>query len=232
MPLLLGIETSSSWCSVALGDGEWSEEIAEDRPREHHAIILPMIDALLRNAGKRLGQFDAIAFGRGPGSFTGLRIAASITQGLAFGADLPVVAVSSLQALALEAVERTGHDAGEVLVAVDAHMGEIYWGHYGFSSGDMEILRDDGLARVDEFRIADFDVTERLICAGDAWHAYPQLRSAADMRIVAAMPSARQIVRLAARVAPGEWIDAHHAEPVYVRGASVWKKRGEQDSVV
>ena len=228
MALLLGIETSSSRCSVALGDGESIEELVEDRPREHHAIILPMVAELLARANLRLQGLDAIAFGRGPGSFTGLRIAASITQGLAFGAGLRVVPVSSLQALAADAGERSGRTAGEVLVAVDAHMGEIYWGRYAWTPEALQVLHDDGLARADEFRAADHGNAQTTVLAGNGWSTYPQLEMPGATRIVAAAPAARQIVRLAARTARSSWVDALHAEPVYVRSASLWKKRAAQ----
>ncbi len=225
MTLLLGIETSSSRCSVALGDGEAIEELVEDRPREHHAIILPMVAELLRDADVGLRELDAIAFGRGPGSFTGLRIAASITQGLAFGAGLRVIPVSSLQALAADAGERSGRAACEVLVAVDAHMGELYWGRYAWTPSSLRILCDDGLARTDGF---DAGVGDATILAGDAWTVYPQLRLRHDAPLLAAAPAARQVVRIGARTERGHWIDARHAEPVYVRSASVWKKRTGQ----
>ncbi|MCG3171173.1 MAG: tRNA threonylcarbamoyladenosine biosynthesis protein TsaB [Pseudomonadales bacterium] len=225
MTLLLGIETSSSRCSVALGDGEAIEELVEDRPREHHAIVLPMVAELLRGADVDLRELDAIAFGRGPGSFTGLRIAASITQGLAFGAGLRVIPVSSLQALAADAGERSGRAVCEVLVAVDAHMGEIYWGRYAWTPSSLRVLCDDGLVRTDGF---DAGVGDATVLAGDAWTVYPQLQLKHDAPLVAAAPAARQVVRLGARVGREHWVDALHAEPLYVRSASVWKKHGER----
>ncbi len=228
MAFLLGIETSSSRCSVALGDGESIEELAEDRPREHHAIILPMVAELLRRADAKLHELDAIAFGRGPGSFTGLRIAASITQGLAFGAGLRVVAVSSLQALAAQAGERSGCSACEVLVAVDAHLGEIYWGHYVWTPGALQVLHDDGLSHTGEFRAAARGLVGTMILTGDAWSKYPQIPLPDATPVVAAAPAAREVVRLAARIERSRWVDAFHAEPVYVRSASLWKKRTEQ----
>lgn len=228
MSMLLAIETSSSRCSVALGDGISIDELAEDRPRDHHAIILPMVSELLHRAGLRLRDLDAIAFGRGPGSFTGLRIAVSITQGLAFGSGLRVIPVSSLQALAADAGERSGHRTCEVLVAVDAHMGEIYWGRYAWTSAALGVLDDDGLARAEGFSPPDTGGTAPLILAGDAWRRYPEMHVRNGVSVVDAAPTAREIVRLAARVERSQWIDALHAEPVYVRTASVWKTRSEQ----
>lgn len=231
MPMLLAIETSSSRCSVALGDGISIDEVAEERPRDHHAIILPMVSELLHGAGLRLRDLDAIAFGRGPGSFTGLRIAASITQGLAFGSGLPVIPVSSLQALAADAGERSGHRACEVVAAVDAHMGEVYWGRYAWTPTALGILDDDGLARAEGFSPPDADDTAPLMLAGDAWRRYPQMNGREEASVIDAAPTAREILRLAARVERGRWVDALHAEPVYVRTASVWKTRSEQPAL-
>ena len=230
MPLLLGIETSTSRCSVALGDGDSVQERVDERPREHHAIVLPMVHELLRGAGASLRELDAIAFGRGPGSFTGLRIAASITQGLAFGAGLPVIAVSSLEALAADAAVQAGAATGldHVLVATDAHMGGIYWGLYRREALRLRALRDDALAHVDAFVPAEHCLVAATIFAGDAWRAYPQLLPPDAAWLESAVPTARQVVRLAARMERSTWRCAEEAEPVYVRGASVWKKVAEQ----
>lgn len=230
MPLLLGIETSTSRCSVALGDGQSVDELVDERPREHHAIILPMVHELLRSAGTSLRALDAIAFGRGPGSFTGLRIAASITQGLAFGAGLPVIPVSSLEALAADADVQAGAASGleHILVATDAHMGGIYWGLYRRQGRGLRALRDDALAHADAFVAAQHCAVAATIFAGDAWRVYPQMLPPDTAWLESAAPTARQVVRLAARMERSAWRSAEEAEPVYVRGASVWKKIAEQ----
>ena len=129
---LLALESSTDACSVALAvDGE----VAVDHriePQRHAQLLLPMIDKLLVDAGIKTSQLDGVAFGCGPGSFTGVRIAAATTQGIAFGADIGVIAVSSLQALA-QGVYRT-QSATHVLAAFDARMDEVYWGVYAISA--------------------------------------------------------------------------------------------------
>jgi tRNA threonylcarbamoyladenosine biosynthesis protein TsaB len=135
---LLAIETATESCSAALAvDGDVRERF-EIAPRRHAELILPMVDALLAEGSLGLGQLDCIAFGRGPGAFTGVRLAAGVAQGLAFGADLPVVPVSTLAALAQDAAPR--HD--RILAALDARMGEVYWG--AFSRGSDGLVESAG----------------------------------------------------------------------------------------
>lgn len=120
---ILSLDTSTEACSAAI----WTDGVVLERfetDSRHSERILPMVDELLAEAGLALTQFDAIAFGRGPGSFTGLRIATGVAQGLAYGAGLPVIPVSSLAALA------QGVDAPKVLAALDARMNQVYWGAY------------------------------------------------------------------------------------------------------
>ena len=145
-PSLLAIDTSSEACSVALQiKGERLFRFT-DQPRKHAELVLPMVDELLAEAGVTLGQLDAIAFGRGPGSFTGLRIAAGTVQGLAFGAGLPVVAVSSLAVLAQRAYREFGWQ--RVHAAFDARMGEVYWGSYRIAGdGDLELMGQECVCR-------------------------------------------------------------------------------------
>ena len=123
---ILAIETGTDACTCALL--HTGEIIALDAvaPRQHAELLLQMIDSVLEDVGVGLGSLDAIAFGRGPGSFTGLRIACAVAQGLAFGANRPLVAVSTLQTVATGMHRTTG--AHRVLVAFDARMGEVYWG--------------------------------------------------------------------------------------------------------
>jgi tRNA threonylcarbamoyladenosine biosynthesis protein TsaB len=120
---ILALDTSTEACSVAI----WSDGAVTDRfeyGTQHSERILAMVDELLAESGFALARFDAIAFGRGPGSFTGLRIGAGVAQGLAFGADIPVTPISSLAALA------QGVDAPRVLAAFDARMNQVYCGAY------------------------------------------------------------------------------------------------------
>jgi tRNA threonylcarbamoyladenosine biosynthesis protein TsaB len=136
---ILAIETSTAACSAALCvAGEVLERYVL-APRQHAALILPMIESVLVEADIGVQQLDAIAFGRGPGAFTGVRIAASIVQGIAFAAGLPVVPVSTLAALALGALRETGEI--QALAALDARKDEVYWGCYRLT-GEALVLQD------------------------------------------------------------------------------------------
>jgi len=127
---ILALETATEACSAALwlGAGSRCLERYEYAPRAHNLRILPMLDSLLAEAGLGFAQLDAIAFGCGPGSFTGVRMAAGVAQGLAFGADLPVIPVSTLAALAWQVYRETGHPLA--YPCIDARMGEVYWAAY------------------------------------------------------------------------------------------------------
>ena len=137
---ILAIDTSTEACSCALGNAQSSIFRYTDVPRKHAEKVLPMVDELMSEAGINRTQLSAIAFGRGPGAFTGLRIAASAVQGLAFALDLPVVPISSLQALAQRAYREFSDQLtfNKVIAAIDARMGEIYWGT--FSVGDQQLM--------------------------------------------------------------------------------------------
>jgi tRNA threonylcarbamoyladenosine biosynthesis protein TsaB len=223
LTLLLAIEASTRQCAVALGDGRVLREQSLDRPREHHALVLPMVQELLSEAGRAVSELDAIAFGRGPGSFTGVRIATAFAQGLAFAIERPVIPVSSLRAVAREALAQ---QAGErVMVAVDAHMGELFCGQYVRSGDDASPVREDILTRVEAFTLpAGWDCAETLL-AGDAWAMYPGLPRAAARWVPSATPAAAQVLALALASDPATWQAPADAEPVYVRGVSAWKRQ-------
>ncbi len=123
---ILALDAATEACSAALFAGDAVYERHEIAPRRHAELLLPMIDGVLTEAGRRLGELDAVAFGRGPGSFTGARLAAGVAQGLALGANLPVLPLSSLTVLAQGAAAK----APAVLAALDARMGEVYWACY------------------------------------------------------------------------------------------------------
>lgn len=214
---LLAIETSTDACSATLYlDGETRSRF-ELAPRRHAALILPMVDELLGEAGLGLGGLEAIAFGRGPGAFTGLRIAAGVAQGLAFAAGLPVVPVSTLAALAQQLMP----ERERVIAALDARMGEVYWGAYECDdSGHARLLGAECVRPPQQVPAppgADW------YGAGSGWGSYDELLSA---RLGASLagrearlwPRAEEVARLGARdYARGGAVPAERAEPVYLR---------------
>jgi tRNA threonylcarbamoyladenosine biosynthesis protein TsaB len=222
---ILAIETATAACSAALYiDGEISERHVL-APREHALLILPMIEALLAEAGVPVGALDAIAYGRGPGSFTGVRIAASVVQGIAFAAGLPVVAVSTLATLAQGAMRETGEN--RVMSALDARMAEVYWGLYA--------REPDGLPRLqgEECVCAPWAVAVPevgvWIAAGSGWAIYrEELLERVGQRVSVLLPDlepkAGDLVRLAAqRYHQGEILRPEEAVPVYLRDTIVRK---------
>ena len=140
----LALDTADQRCSVALlVDGRLLErETAAERV--HAEVLLPMVEELLAEAGLKLNGLDGLAFGRGPGAFTGLRVAATVAQGLAYGAAIPVVPVSNLSALAVSAHRR--HGAGRILAALDARMHEVYWAAFEIRGEEAKILAAESLS--------------------------------------------------------------------------------------
>ena len=218
MTSLLAIETSAEACSVALDVGGEIREKFEHAPMRHAEILLPAIHALLAEADMPLSRLDAIAFGRGPGSFTSLRIGIGVVQGLAWGADLPVVPVSSLAAVAQQAIDFAGGKR-PVCVAMDARMQEVFSCHFRADG--------NGLARaIDEERVcspAAVQITagEAFIAAGNGFERYPELAAAAgraDQCFSGIWPRAATVIHLAKDWLSGhEALPAMQAQPVYVR---------------
>ncbi|KAB2925704.1 MAG: tRNA (adenosine(37)-N6)-threonylcarbamoyltransferase complex dimerization subunit type 1 TsaB [Dechloromonas sp.] len=211
--LILALETSTELGSCAL----WRDGALLERTcpagRSHSETLLPLIGELLRDAGTTVGALDAIAFGAGPGAFTGLRVACGAAQGLAVAADLPLLGVTSLEAMAVQ----TGD--GNVLALLDARMGEIYAARYRVADGHCLL---QGEIRV--LAPADLPLPEvsGWRACGNAPSAYPELQKrllAADIGFVpGVLPTAAAVARLAApRLARGEGIDAALAAPLYVR---------------
>lgn len=213
---ILALETATEACSAALYlDGAILERF-EVAPRRHTQLILPMVEELLAEAGLALRALDALAFGRGPGAFTGVRIAAGVVQGLALGADLQVVPVSTLAALALEVFY--GSDAEYALVALDARMGEVYWGVYQKKWCPIlpeSVIVPEGVIVPDEVRG---------IGIGSGWEVYGEvlrLRVGEDRLLEIwpqHLPRASAVARLAAEMfAKGEAVVPEQALPVYLR---------------
>jgi tRNA threonylcarbamoyladenosine biosynthesis protein TsaB len=174
---LLAIDTSSIACSVALQLGSRVFERHEEKPREHTQILMPMIREVLQEGKTTIAELDAIVLGNGPGSFIGMRIAASVAQGLAYGASLPIAPVSSLGAVAEQVLAET--EADTVIVAQDAHMDEVYLGAFGRGEGDrLEPLfaeRLHGQEPIGELHAKD---ARGRVAAGFGWIRYPQLAAA------------------------------------------------------
>jgi tRNA threonylcarbamoyladenosine biosynthesis protein TsaB len=211
---ILALETSTEACSVAIWqDGAVLERL--EHGRQHSERILAMVQEVLDEAGTALARMDALAFGRGPGSFTGLRIGAGVAQGLAFGANIPVVPVSSLAALA------QGLSAAQVLAVIDARMGQVYWGMCRRDAdGFMRPVSPERVSAPAEVMLPDND---DWIGAGSGWDVYseillPRLRGSVSAWEPQRSPQARHVAELgAAGLRAGEAVSAELALPVYVR---------------
>ncbi len=214
---LLAIDTSTDFCSVAASRGEALFSRHERAGRRQAETILGMIDEVLAEAGIELAQIHGIAYGEGPGSFTGLRIAAGVTQGLALARGIGVIGVGSLLALSEEA----GKDgAGRVIACLDAHMGEVYHAAYRRAGAGWEEVSAPGLYRPEAVPVAP---GEDWTGCGDGFAAYRERLAARLGERVSAMrpdaaPSARAVLKLAMpRFAAGEAKDAATAVPFYLR---------------
>lgn len=210
MSTILAIETSSELASVALLHREQLISREASGVQTHSQTVLPMVQALLAQAGIPLSACDAIAFGAGPGSFTGVRTACGVAQGLAFGADLPVVPVVTLLAMAQACREACG--AEDVLVALDARMEEVYWAQYRFRNGWQRVM-PPALSAPGEVRMEG-----SAIACGNGLVAYASAFDAYKDRMPEIMPHASQVARLAeAEFAAGRAVKAHEAQPIYLR---------------
>jgi len=219
MSSLLAVETSAEACSVALLLDEETTVFFEHSAMRHAELLLPAITGLLENADIGLSQLDAIAFGRGPGSFTSLRIGIGVVQGLAWGADIPVVPVSSLAAIAQDAADAAASEARLICIAVDARMGEVYTAN--FRTGENGIVVADGGERVCPPAEVDSIESDSFIAAGNGFERFSELAglgSNAAECFPAEVPRAETIARLAIDwLSDNSPLPAGLAQPVYVR---------------
>ena len=218
---LICLDTATDALSCALlvdGDLREHHEVA---PRRHAELALSMVDRLLAEAGIGCVQLDAVGFGRGPGSFTGLRIGAGIAQGLAFAADLPVIPVSTLATLAQGALRERG--AHRVLAVLDARLGEVYAGVMQADGGGvMRALRDERRCRPEELA-EDLPEGGGWVGCGSGWHvcadaARGRLRNRLGYLEPERLPRARDVAALACRAREeGLAVAPEQAFPVYLR---------------
>ncbi len=225
---VLALETSTEACSAALYlDGETTERY-QLAPQQHNKLILPMIESLLAEAGLSLRQMDVLAFGRGPGSFTGVRIAAGVVQGLAFGADLAVAPVPTLAAMAQESFAETPD--GFAFPCIDARMGEVYWGVYRRGAeGLAEPIGEEAVAEAGTVVFPELAAGHGI---GSGWATYEGvLRGRLGVRVTGILPGrfprAAFIAQLSAEIfRRGGCVAAENAQPVYLRDKVAKKKGG------
>lgn len=222
---LLAIDTSTEGCSVALLNGSELLHLDEVCPQQHSKRVLPMVQQLLTESGCTLKQLDGIVFGRGPGSFTGVRIGVGVTQGLAFGADLPVYGVSTLAAMAQAAYRL--HGAKQVIAAIDARMAEIYLGY--FALDDQLLMQSiDAEIAIKPTALTDCPLNGEISGVGTGWQTYRDAMSAWQVAHISdeiLYPSAQDMLVLAVpALVAGKFVAAELAEPVYVRDEVTWKK--------
>jgi tRNA threonylcarbamoyladenosine biosynthesis protein TsaB len=211
---ILALDTSTEACSVALSvDGHTCD--CFELGVQHSSLILAMVDEVLAEASLALAELDVLAFGRGPGSFTGLRIGAGVAQGLAFGAGLPVVPVSSLAAMA------QGQPQSRVLAAFDARMSQVYWGAYCRGpDGIMTLMGAERVVAPEEVPIPE---AGDWFGVGSGWDQYAEeLKARLGHRVQdwsqGGYPHARDVVRLGeSGFNNDEAVSAEHALPVYLR---------------
>ena len=230
MNKILAIETSSEVCSLACSvDGVSSERVFHE-PRRHAELLLPAIKELLTERDVNMADLDAIAFGRGPGSFTSLRIGIGVVQGLAWGSEIGVVPVSSLATLAQCLVMKHHLSPGTgIVVAMDARMDEVF--HAQFQVNDLGLVERLGDEQVSPPESVRFPGDESLVCVGTGFGRYPQLHENLSPQAIVyegQWPLASGVLKLAE-----SWLEnnralpAHKAQPLYIRD-DVAKKSADQ----
>lgn len=232
MPRILALDSATDACSVALCDGESRVSRFELAARSHTQRLLPLVDEVLAEAGLGLSELDAIAFGRGPGSFTGLRICLGMVQGLAFARDLPVIPISTLDAMAWGYYRKHPNALGQTaLVTLDARMHEVYCSllRQDVAQGVLThlsaeaVMAPEDLAQQPEVLEAQ---KQALLGLGSGWH-YSALQALSTLQVDAELhPRAEDMLSLAlAAFARGDYCAAEEATPVYLRETTNWKKR-------
>lgn len=223
---LLALDTATDACTAAVLQDNKTLEMFELTSNEHSKLILPMIDALMADAGLAVNQLDGIAFGRGPGSFTGVRIGAGVVQGIAYAADIPVVPVSTMMAIACGC-----ENQDRVAVATDARMQQIYCACFSREANGSYTLVGREQVMDPENWLLDPNDKWKWYGAGNGWAVYEEVllknnRDSLSWHDADCYPHAADIARVGATILQkGEGQPAHEALPVYIRD-EVAKKPG------
>lgn len=239
MSNILVFDASSSWCSVALSIDGKLYSTAQLQPRKHAQLIMPMIDDLCQQAGIKPKQLDGIAFGKGPGSFTGLRIAISVAQGLSLATGAKLYGISSLQALAWQGMKVKNSEC--VIAIMNAHMGEVFYSAYQKTEQGLVAIVDDSLAKPEQVDfsvlIGDKDLANLpWLGAGDGFQfkeQMPQVMPVVDIidEEISAMAESMMDIALSAWQ-QDKFTAAEFQQPVYLRDTVAWKKLAEQPSLL
>ena len=222
---ILSLDTANEACSAALLHQDHITFEDELSPRTHTQRILPMVDGLLKNANLSIKEVDYLAFGRGPGSFTGVRVGVGVAQGLALGAELKVVPISNLTTMAEQAYQELG--ATEVIALIDARMNEVYFSQLvRTENGWIEKVKERVCSP--EGALVQFQLdTDKITVVGTGWAAYPQF-SEQNLPLAISeitLPSAKYMLALAEQeIAKGNVKSVDEIEPVYLRNEVTWKK--------
>ncbi|WP_025247681.1 tRNA (adenosine(37)-N6)-threonylcarbamoyltransferase complex dimerization subunit type 1 TsaB [Mannheimia varigena] len=224
MTTILALDTATEACSVALLHNGKISTLDEISPRSHTQRILPMVDELLTQANIQIKDVNYLVFGRGPGSFTGVRVGVSVAQGLAMGANLPVVAVSNLKAMAEEAYQKLG--AEKVIALIDARMNEVYFAQFERNGEQWNEVVVEQVCSPEK-AISQFQISENMIVVGTGWAAYSQF-SEQNLPLVVSeitLPSAEYMLSIAQEeITKGNVQSALEIEPVYLRNEVTWEK--------
>lgn len=226
---ILAIDTTADFCSVAvLCDGQ-TFQFHECRPREHAKLLLPLVDDLLKKAGCKVGDLDYIVFGKGPGSFTGVRIATGVAQGLALSADVRLLPVSTLQSLAWSAAKQ---GASTIYAAIDARMSEIYVAEYAVSNDGIPVIIDE--EQVLPPSSLELKIKEGGVFVGNGWacdYGFPENVSgylSANRHMLPELPIAADSAELALKLLKHSQIAPvlpEDALPTYLRDNVTWDKK-------
>lgn len=224
---ILAVDTATENCSVALMVGDQVFARSEVAPRDHTKKVLPMVDEVLKEAGLTLAELDAIAFGQGPGSFTGVRIGIGIAQGLAFGADLPMIGVSTLEAMAQSSYRQFGDT--HVASAIDARMSEVYWARYSREQDGRWSLTDEECVISPQELVNQIEADQNTWAkVGTGWAAYAEHMDTLSLTTKPSdvlYPEAQDMAFIAQfAFAAGKAVPVEESEPVYLRDKVAWKK--------
>ena len=224
---LLAIDASTEVCSVCISVDHKTYVLTSDQPRSHAQVLLPYVDQLLNDHNLQLHDLEAIAVCNGPGSFTGIRICLSVAQGLAYGANLPLVLSSSLHTMAAQVV-----DNGEILTALDARMGEVYWATY-YREGNR--LEQKDAPRLSSYQDFNRHIDPAAHCVGNIWHI-PDIKLHSHQSVQRLLPSAEHLatlINLQEKVDEASMAELGlklvtnvlDLEPLYIRNEVAWDKR-------